>query len=428
MFCFREFKDEDTDKLISLVMEIEKFYPGINDWINKQIPKIKSKEMECILVDVDGNIAGCAISGVEKKSISTIKLKTFYIAEKYRGYAIGPYLLNKVLDFWIEKGYKKIFVTFAEEEVGLLLDYFKEYGFLLDGIFPFNYRENKSEYYMSKINIFESIDKNKFKDIMTNYLFRLRGYNILSQESEYCIVQKYVYIKEAYRTLVYFNTEEKNESSKIIKDVKELMRDNNCSTCIAVSYYPLEVFNERNIKLIDNYDIEAIFFPLNLKKGESSGFISTISKPYGDRILYDGKQAQLTPDKRSLRKEKVFYKYPNLPNIKRGHTFLFYESEPTKGIIGEGKVKEVIIDIPENLYTRFNVKGVLNLKDIEKFQSSSKQVLAISIGKFVKYKKVVSIEKIREIKRGFNPEGSCLVNDLEIKEIRKQGQYPYTYQ
>src|SRR3989338_1886015 len=374
MLQFRDFKEGDETQLVSLVMELKKFYPSIERWLTKEITKLKNKEDECIVVEVDGEIAGCAISGIESNGVYTAKLKTFYIKEKYRRLSFGPYLLNRVLDYWTEKGYKRIFVTFAEEDVDELLNYFREYGFLLDGVFPFNYRQDKAEYYMSKMNVYLSIDKNNFQSFVADYLFRLRGYNVSSIKSRQFVVQKHVYTKEAYKTLVYLNFEENIDKNTLIK------------------------------KLIDNYDLETMFFPLNIQKDEHAGFISPIQKLYADRILYAGTQTQLLSDKISIRKEKVFYKFPNIPNIKGGQTFLFYESEPTSAIIGEGKVKEFVIDKPEKIFERFNAKGVLSLEEIKGYADKKGSVLAISIGKFVRYKNKVSLDKIREIKKGFNPQ------------------------
>lgn len=431
MLQFRDFKEQDEGQLISLVLELEKFYPTIKEWLLKdkgELYKIKNKLDQCIVVDVNGEIAGCAISGLESNSISTVKLKTFYIKEKYRGLSFGPYLLNRVLDYWTEKNYKKIFVTFAEEEVEELLAYFREYGFLLDGVFPFNYREGKSEYYMSKMNIYKCIDKNNFQSFVADYLFRLRGYSILKSTLNYFVVQKHIYTKEAYKTLVYLTFEDNVDKTLLIKKLREVIRDNSCSTGIVVSYYPLGTLNEKLIKTIDTYDLETMFFPLNLKKDKNVGFISPIQKEYADRILYDGAQTQLFSDKISMRKEKVFYKYPNIPSIKRGQTFLFYESTPTSAIIGEGKVKEYSIDKPEKVFERFNAKGVLSVDEIKSYADKKNgEVLVISIGKFVRYKKKVSLKKVREIKRGFNPQGSSYLTEAELQEIRKEAKYPYQF-
>jgi len=427
MLQFRDFKEGDETQLVSLVMELKKFYPSIERWLTKEITKLKNKEDECIVVEVDGEIAGCAISGIESNGVYTAKLKTFYIKEKYRRLSFGPYLLNRVLDYWTEKGYKRIFVTFAEEDVDELLNYFREYGFLLDGVFPFNYRQDKAEYYMSKMNVYLSIDKNNFQSFVADYLFRLRGYNVSSIKSRQFVVQKHVYTKEAYKTLVYLNFEENIDKNTLIKKLRELIRDNNCSTGIIVSYHYLSSLNENSIKVIDNYDLETMFFPLNIQKDEHAGFISPIQKLYADRILYAGTQTQLLSDKISIRKEKVFYKFPNIPNIKGGQTFLFYESEPTSAIIGEGKVKEFVIDKPEKIFERFNAKGVLSLEEIKGYADKKGSVLAISIGKFVRYKNKVSLDKIREIKKGFNPQGSSMVTEEELKEIRKKAKYPYIF-
>ena len=106
---------------------------------------------------------------------------------------------------------------------------------------------------------------------------------------------------------------------------------------------------------------------------------------------------------------------------------MFYESEPTSAIIGEGKVKEFVIDKPEKIFERFNAKGVLSLEEIKGYADKKGSVLAISIGKFVRYKNKVSLDKIREIKKGFNPQGSSMVTEEELKEIRKKAKYPYIF-
>jgi len=177
MFQIKEYSDELYEEVTALLVNLKKLYPTIESWWEeKELEKIKTgwNGEQCLVAMLDGKVGGVAISGIENKSISTAKIKTFYLGPKIQRLGIGPFLLERVLDYWFDRGIKKIFVTFAEEEVSELLPYFQLFGFQLEGIVPFNYRENVSEYHMSKLQVYGEINPNNLKDFSKEYLFRLR--------------------------------------------------------------------------------------------------------------------------------------------------------------------------------------------------------------------------------------------------------------
>lgn len=416
----RDYKPEDKDQVMKIIFELEKYYPNIREWLPTQIEKINRGELICKVAELEGKIGGATISG--RKNKHRAKLKTFYLTKDFRGSAIGPRLLETIVDYWVKERIRKIYVTFAEEEVDELLPFFQEYGFLFDGIAPFAYRPNVSEYIMSKMQVYGEITDREFFDFVWHYLFRLRGYRKIDGGKDFLVLQKIISLKEAYKIYVKIITDiapPKNLLDEISRGANNL----GCTSKMLVTYYPLPFpHKNENIKVIDGYDIETLFYPLVLRRTRYAGVISSIEKRYADRILYDPSQMLLEADKRSLRIDKVFYKYPQaFKGIRRGSTFVFYQSSPTKAIVGEGKIKEVDIGTPERLYQKYGEKGVLKLSDIEKFADQKNKAMAILFGKTPRYEKQIPLREIRKIKPTFNPQGATFISQKELDIIREQG-------
>jgi len=416
----RNYVKNDRDQITKIVLELQKYYPTVRQWLLRQIEKIEKGEIICKVAELGGKIAGVAISG--RKNEYCVKLKTFKIADEFQGLGIGPRLLEEVIDYWVNEKVRKIYVTFAEEEVDELLSFFQEYGFLFDGVSPFAYRKDVSEYIMSKLQVYSEITEEEFADFIWNYLFRLRGYRKIEEGKDFLVLQKLISLKEAYKIFVKIVTDlepSKKLGDEMVKEAEKLK----CPSRILVSYYPLpfEVKN-RDIKVIDGYDIETLFYPVVLRRQKYAGLISSIEEKYAKRILYDPTQTLLSADKKSLRVDKVFYKYPQaFKEIRRGSTFVFYESEPISAITGEGKIKEVILDAPENLYEKYEKKGVLTLKDIQTFADRQNRVLAISLGRIIRYKDKIPLYTIQEIRPNFNPQGASFISQGELDKLRELG-------
>lgn len=419
MLRIRDYAIGDKEKVISLVMGLKKFYPTIGTWLKKEITKIESGTDKCKVVSFGDQIGGVAISG--PKNEFSVKLKTFYLAEEFRRSGIGAHLLQEVIDYWSEKRIRKIYVTFAEEEVDELLPFFNEYGFLFDGISPFNQRASTSEYIMSKLFVYDEFTEERFKDFVYHHLFRLRGYRLVQEGTDFFVLQKLIAFKESYKIYVKIVTDvdpNPNLSETVIIDAEKL----GCISKFIVTYYPLEAETSEDLKVIDGYDIETLFYPLVLRRIKYVGLISPVEPRYSSRILYNASQAQIIPDKKSFRIDNVFYKYPTThKKVKRGSIFLFYESKPTSAIIGEGKIREKVIDTPENLFGRFKTKGVYELKDLKKINPGKNEVLAFLFGRTIRYENKIPLNKIQEIKPNFNPQGSSFITQEELDKLREIG-------
>jgi len=103
---------------------------------------------------------------------------------------------------------------------------------------------------------------------------------------------------------------------------------------------------------------------------------------------------------------------------------VFYETDPTKAIIGEGRIEQIIIDSPENLYERYERKGVLTLEGIKGHADKSNKVLALVLGKVDRYPKKIPLDAIHsKINPDFNPQGGSFIDQDTLEKIRDLGNY-----
>ena len=140
----------NPEKATNFILNLgEQYYPNIEQWWQKQIPKIKNNEVKCLIAE-DNGIIGIAIHGLETEQKNTAKLKTFFVKENHRKLGIGNQLMKQVIEHWKEK-VNRIFITIPEERKKELSPFLEKYGFkIYEQKFGF-YRPNKIEYFMEKL-------------------------------------------------------------------------------------------------------------------------------------------------------------------------------------------------------------------------------------------------------------------------------------
>lgn len=417
----RNYKPEDRGQIEELVLDLEKYYPNIENWFSEQVDKIEGGKVLCKVAEKGEEIGGVAIS--ERKNKYTAKLKTFYLKKDFQESALGPRLLKEVLNYWINKRIRKIHVTFAEEEVEELYDFFHQYGFSFAGASPFEYREDSVEFVMNKIQVYQKITETEFQDFVLKFLFKSKGYDLVCKGKDSLVVKMPV-TQPPNRKYVKIVTDENpalDLSEKTIEEAKE----KDCLHACITSFYslPEQIRNGNDIETYDGYNLETLFYPGFLERKKFSGGIQSIDKGYAARIIYDPSQMLLRADRKSLRVDNVFYKKPRgYKELERGSTLLFYQAGDG-GIIGEGKIKKIDVDTPENLHNKYGNKGVFNIRDIKEHSEKGKSV-AILLGITTRYSEKISLGEARELIPNFNPQGSMFLTQEQINKIRRNGGYP----
>ncbi len=404
----------------SLTMNLEKFYPLIGVWLEGEMDKLNKGIDQCLMV-VDGNdhVGGIAISGLENsKDEGLVKLKTFYLEKDFEGYAIGVWLLKEVLNFWMQKRIRRIFVTFAEEELNELRGFFDTFGFVMDGIGPQQYRLEKTEYFMSKTFMYRNVNESSFVEFSRNYLFRMRGIIPKSDGADFIAHEDNRISKTPRNVLVKIIVDKKPNTERLIKELKASLVERKCTYAILASYYPLKQIDDEQIKVIDGCNLEHLFYPFELDKAELAGVILPIEPKYSRLLVPDPKQSGFSISKIALRKDKVYWtgKIFEMNGAIRGNKFIFYETD-TSQIIGEATINRFMVDTPEVLSKQFLLKGVLSQAEINEL-SREEKVGIYWFGNIKRYKKSVSIDDVKKVIVNFNPQFGNNLTQRQIYEIR----------
>ena len=419
----KPYRSKYRDEIKQIIMSLQKFYPDIERWWDeKEIRKIESGQDHCLMVlDGGDRVVGVAISGYEREG--TAKLKTFGLSKKFKGYSLGVKLLKEVLNYWMKNRVRRIFVTFAEEELEELRGFFDKFGFLMDGFEPHFYRDGKTEYRLSKTFVYDTVDENSFEDFVKNYLLRTRGLIPESDGSEFLAFEDTMFSKTPRKIFVKIIKDKEIDITKLYQEVLRKIEETKSIYAIVISYYPLNKFaGNGKIKVIDGFLLENIFYPFRLRRSGYSGVILPIYKEYADRLLeLDEPQRRIMKNRLHIRYEKNYYsgRIDMLKDVNRGWTFFFYQNR--EGIIGEAKIKLVTIENPRGIIKRYGLEKSAFLSEEELLRHSNKGRIALFFLSCVKrYPRRVTLPEVR----GVIPDADfrCqLVTDEQIEEIRELG-------
>jgi len=418
-FCIRRYSPKDRQKVRALVLNLTSFYPGIQKWLDeKELDRLDRRESVGFVVEQDDDIAGVSLSGYEKKEANLVKLRTFYLNKENQKNAIGNYLLEITLDYWAKQKASEIFVSFAEEELGLLAPYFEKYGFTLFDKKLGAYREGKYEFYMKKIMCYGAIPWNYFVDFLQDCATRL-GFDIVSCDVDSLMLQNTNALPEQRSFFVKVVKEPGADAIKACKLEKE-KAGSDIGVLISFESFPTPTMDSE-VKIFDGFDVERLFYPgvLTSERAEPA-FIQPIFRDYSRELFFRGEQQVRlgTPPKVSMRSEKVYYKKPPAELV-RGQVFLVYESASSKKIIGEARVKEVCKLNYLDAFKRFSNRGVLKPSELREHSDDEENTLCIVLNHTIQYKHPVSIEDL-----GLSvPQSHVFIGNSTLTDIRKRGGY-----
>ncbi len=426
----KDYSNDYESEVKDILMSLKKYYPDIEKWWDKkESKKINEGRDKCLIVlDKENNVVGIAISGFEREGIA--KLKTFKLTEGFGGYSLGVVLLKKVLNYWMKKRVRRIFVTFAEEELEELRGFFDKFGFLLDGIEPHFYRPGKTEYHMSKTFFYDTIDKSDFVEFIKNNLLRVRGIITESENDESVAYQDTGFSYFPRSVYVKIITKKNIDENELYKQVENEMNKNKCVYSIIVSYYSLDNMpDEPRIRVIDGFQIEKVFYPFQLKRGGSAGIMLPIKEEYARELLdIDEPQQSIMKKRLLITHDKHYFSghIEKLVDIKRGCTFIFYQmkGENPGGIIGEAKIKRLSIEDVKGVFKKHGLEKSAFTTEDELMKHSNKGKIALFLLTCVKrYPRKIPTNEIYQI---FDPDSvdfqAQSLNDNQIGRIRESGE------
>jgi len=373
-------------------------YPNFDSWLtgamNKEGTRVRVGEYE-------GQVAAVALS--QKKDPRVIKLSAFYVEEGAQHAGLGGHLLWSELRTWARHGVEKVYVTVSSRHADLVA-FFTAFGFLVEGMSPRRYQGDTAELVLGKHFIRERIDDaglDAFAASVASVVFRV-------PPDAHAGLAGWGLRPDVERPTLGWD--EEDERLKLVARGEEGEE-------------------ARSWRLLD---LERIFHPVRFAVGGRRALMVPIEPQWADALLeHAGQQRTLGQDAASerllLRAENAYYCYPKSLEIAiPGTPILFYVSAPVGAVVGEARIYESAVDVPEELFAAYGGLGIYRLPQIRSHVMPrgprEGKALAMRFGMYVPFERTVprsELDRIAGCRRV--PQGLLAISFEEFEEIRRTG-------
>lgn len=364
----RPWEPTDAKPTRVLLSLIAADYPNFDAWLTKKLSDPNASKK----VVVVGN-AIAAFSMWQSKDERNIKLQTFIVGPLYRGTGIGQHLLYHEIRTWAHNPkVERVHVTVASSKADLI-DYFKMFGFRVEGFAANRYPRTSAELVMAKHFLRETVRTPAQLQAVADKLKHQFWGLVQGEASRFGVMAADFATQTVFPQLsLTLNRSESTVAPRIqlldtagqpllVHDDESLMRE----------FYPLRIYlRGKRYVLVPIYP-------------EWVNAMLSSSGPH-------------TPLK--LRINHAYYCYPRVSNLTKGDLVVFYETKSRGGrgaAIGSAVVQEVMIDTPATLFGNFSNLGIYTLDDVNGHANSRGQSMAIKFALFEPFTSPVSLRSIR---------------------------------
>jgi ribosomal protein S18 acetylase RimI-like enzyme len=362
----RAWHPEDARPTRALLSTIAPDYPNFDNWLTKKFSDARASKKVVAVGDV---IA--AFSMWQAKDERNIKLQTFIVGQSYRGTAIGQHLLYHELRTWAdEPRIERVHVTVASNK-GDLIEYFKAFGFRVEGFSANRYPRPAAELVMAKHFLREVIRTPSDMQRLARFLYD-RVWGLSEDETRFGVSPGDFAVPTLFPAAVMtVNTRITTATPRILVNDK----------------------TGRDLLRHDDESLMREFYPLRLHLARKRYVLIPIYPSWADAML--STSGPHTPLK--LRVDNVYYCFPKLSDLSSGDLVVFYETKSGGGkgaAIGAAIVQEVAIDQPSRLYERFARLGIYRLPDVTSHANARGEAMAIKFSLFEPFRHAVTLKEI----------------------------------
>jgi N-acetylglutamate synthase-like GNAT family acetyltransferase len=389
--------EKDESDIRRVLSPLAADYPGFDPWLtgalNKEGTRVRVGEYE-------GHVAAVALS--QKKDDRVVKLSAFYVEESAQHAGLGGHLLWSELRTWARHEVEKVYVTVSSRHAELVA-FFTAFGFLVEGMSPRRYQEETAELVLGKHFIRERISDGELGEFAEKTAAVVFGVPPDADAGP----AGWGLMPDVERPRLEWEGE--NDRLRLLaRDGEE---------------------ESRSWRLLD---LERIFHPVRFAVAGRRALMVPIEPQWADALLeHAGQQRSLGQDAASerllLRADNAYYCYPKSLDIARpGTPILFYVSAPVSAVVGEARIYESAVDVPEELFAAYGGLGIYRLPQIRSHVMPrgprQGKALAMRFGMYVPFEAVVSAAELERIAdRRRVPQGLLAISFEEFEEIRRTG-------
>jgi ribosomal protein S18 acetylase RimI-like enzyme len=395
-------RDADVDKDQASIREVLSplalDYPDFKGWLNKALGKAKQGGVT-IRVGVLGERVG-AVALSTRKDERVVKLSAFYVTEDARDAGLGQHLLWSELRTWATSKVEKVYVTVSSRH-SELIGFFRAFGFVIEGVSPRRYQDDTAELVLAKHIIRRLLREDDLDAFAAQVAARVfSAPDTLGAEQDTW-------------ALAPANPHPSFEWSGEAASLQ--------------LFVTADGVPERRWGLLE---LERIFHPLRFCLTGRSAVLVPIQSRWADAMLeHTHRQPSLfapTLEKLILRADNAYYCYPRLiGTASPGTPIVFYISGGT-GVVGEARIVDAAVGVPEELFARFGGLGVYGIGEIRGHVGKSGahlgEALAMRFGSYVPFPVPVDIAMMREaLGRNVQPQSLTSITSEEFETLRRTG-------
>lgn len=388
--------DHDESDIRRVLAPLGDDYPDFNGWLTRALNKEGTRVR---LGEYDGQVAAVALS--QPKDERVVKLSAFYVEDFARDAGLGGHLLWSELRTWTRHEVEKVYVTVSSRHADLV-GFFTAFGFLVEGMSPRRYQEDTAELVLGKHFLRERVTDDTLADFArhSGVVFRVpQGVEVdppgwgLRPDGQQPALE---------------------------------WEGAGGGLCL--------VARERGIELRrwTLLDLERIFHPVRFAATERQALMVPIEPRWADALLEHAQQQRTlgrdaTSERLLLRADNAYYCYPKAIQVARpGTPILFYVAAPVSAVVGEARVFDARVDVPEELFATFGGLGIYRLPEIRSHVTRSGpragKALALRFALYVPFPEIVRATKLHSIAgRRRVPQGLTPVSFEEFEAIRRTG-------
>ena len=327
----------DDGAIREVLSPLEDDYPNFKKWLNRALAKAATGDVS-VRVGVVGDRVG-AVALTSAKDPRVVKLSAFYVSDWAQGEGLGQHLLWSEIRSWAISNVEKVYVTVSSRHSDLI-DFFGSFGFLIEGLSPRRYQADTAELVMGKHMIRQVVDDNTLNEFAAGVAPVFGAPASLPRgDARWALVPR-----EAHPHLGWTGSG---------PDLRLVASDD----------------DGQELRGWGLLQLETIFHPARFAVTGRRALIVPIRQQWADAMLeYPGQQRSLlaadTSDRLVLRADNAYYCIPTARRESRAGTPILFHVSGGVGLVGEGRIVEAVVDIPEELFARFGGMGVYGIKEI----------------------------------------------------------------
>ena len=414
----------DRPRIEELLLELKPWYPDIEGWIPKATQDLGSSS-DIRVAETGGNISGLAVTR-DKDPGDVRKFATLYVTADSRGMAIGPHLVREEVKRAANRGIRKAYVTFADELHSRIAPVLRQSGFVEEGISPARYRIGSAEWVMGKTFEYGAIGPDRFHAFVERCIISEHGGRLIRSDRHgftATLPMAWGTLGTADRELVIgvsVSPTPEDEYLQFRDDARSAgglfisMAGKNANTATA---------NFDDPRWIDGADLAMRFYPVQFEGLDLESICVTIEPRYANALLPRSEQPRLMePSRLQIRPDNVYYRHADrYRTLRRGANIFFYVSDPDQAIRGRAIVTGLTVGTPEDCFSQYGSRGILQYEDIVAAQNPSGHVLAIAFDWYQEFERPIRLTELRSLKSNFNPQTANLLSADESARIMERG-------